>query len=418
MERIEADVLIPGRGDAINNGCVIFDGPVITYAGPLEGAPRIADGTTTHKVPAVMPGMWDAHAHFAGLRNNTVEEAVYTSDWVAILRTARDAEKALRAGITSVREVGGFGLYLARAVDEGTIPGPRIYASGACLSPVGGHGDAHAFPIEFVQSEFNRRQFPGPCNGVVDCVGAVRRVLRLGARLVKVVASGGVLSDMDDPIHQQFSDEELRAMVEEAARAERVVAAHCHGKPGIMAALRAGVATIEHGTYLDEEAADRMLETSAILVPTRLIVRELVARGKDTGFPEFMLEKARRIHDRHREAMRLAIRKSIPIAMGTDIFGSSKAASGYWGQNAEEPALLVEDGGMTPLQAIEAATANGPRTLGPQAPRSGQLREGYDADIIAVAENPLKRIATLAEPEKIVRIWKAGRLEAERPLAS
>ncbi len=418
MECIEADVLIPGRGDAINGGCVIFDGPAITYAGPLEDAPKTPAGTNTHSVPAVMPGMWDAHAHFAGVRNNTVEEMVYTSDWVAILRTAKDAEKALRAGITSVREVGGFGVYLARAVDEGTIPGPHIYGSGACLSPVGGHGDAHSFPIEFVQSEFNRRQYPGPCNGVVECVGAVRRVLRLGARVVKVVASGGVLSDLDDPIHQQFSDEELRAMVEEAARAERVVAAHCHGKPGIMAALNAGVATIEHGTYLDEEAADRMLEKGAMLVPTRLIVRELKARGKDTGFPEFMLEKARRIHDRHGEALRLAIRKKIPIAMGTDIFGSSKAASGYWGQNAEELALLVEDGGMTPLAAIEAATANAPRTLGPQAPRSGQLREGYDADMLAVRENPLQRIGSLAEPESIVRVWKGGKLEVERPLVS
>ncbi len=418
MERIEADVLIPGRGDAINGGCAILDGSVITYAGPLEDAPKTPAGTKTHSVPIVMPGMWDAHAHFGGLRNFSMEEQVYTSPWVAIVRAARDAEKVLRAGFTSVREFGVYGLYLGRATKEGSIPGPRIYSSGIGIGPVGGHGDAHAYPLEYVQFEFNRLGYPGPCNGVPDCLAAVRKVLRLGAPVIKVFASGGVLSDMDNPIHQQFSDEELRAIVEEAARADRIVAAHCHGKPGIMAALKAGVKTIEHGTYLDDETADLMLEKGAKFVPTRLVVTRLVAKGKDSGLPEFMLEKARAIHDRHREAMRLAIRKKVPIALGTGIAGSSAAAPSHWGENAQELSLLVEDGGMTPLQAIEAATANAPLTLGPQAPRSGQLREGYDADIIAVKENPLKRIAALAEPENIVCVWKAGRLEVERSLAS
>lgn len=418
MERIEADTLVPGRGDAIQVGCVIFDGPRITYAGPVEGAPRDPPGTKTHNVPAVMPGMWDTHTHFNGLRDFGMEELVYTSPWVGIVRAARDAEKVLRAGFTSIRELGGYGIYLGRATHDGSIAGPRIYGSGALLTAVGGHGDDHAFPLEVVQLERNRLGYPGPCAGVPECLAAVRKVLRLGAPVVKVAASGGVTSDMDDPIHQQFSDEELHAIVEEAARAERIVAAHCHGKPGIMAALKAGVKTIEHGTYLDDEAADMMLEKGAMLIPTRLIATQLVARGKDSGLPEFMLEKARKIHDQHREALRLAIRAKVPIALGTDIGGSSEAATVYWGANGRELPLLVEDGGMTPLQAIEAATANAPRTLGPQAPRSGQLQAGYDADIIAVRENPLKRIAALADPENIVRVWRAGKLEVERSFPS
>ncbi len=418
MERIEADVLIPGRGDAINKGCVIFDGAAITYAGPVEGAPRTPDGTTTHNVPAVMPGMWDAHTHLFGLRNLSMEEQVYTSDWVAIVRAARDAEKALRAGFTSVREVGGFGIYLARAVNEGSIPGPRIYAAGALLSPVGGHGDAHAFPIEFINLMRSRLEYPGPCDGVTDCMSAVRKVLRLGARVVKLGATGGVMSDQDDPRHRQFSDEELRAIVEEAARADRIVAAHCHGKPGILAALRAGVQTIEHGTFLDEEVVELIQQKNAMLVPTRLIVTQIPARGKESGLPEHILEKARRILHQHGEALRLAVRRKVPIALGTDIGGSSDAAPVFWGQHGREVPLLVEDGGMTPLQAIEAATANAPRTLGPQAPRSGQLQAGYDADIIAVRENPAKRVVSLAEPESIVRVWKGGKLEVERPFAS
>ena len=215
MERIEADVLIPGRGDAINGGCVIFDGPVVTYAGPLEGAPKSPAGTKTLNVPAVIPGLWDAHRHFTGLRDNTVEESVYTSDWVAFVRGARDAEKALRAGFTSVRELSGFDIYLARAVDEGSIPGPRIYASGIYLNPVGGHGEVHAYPLDFVRFAFNRLEFPSPCTGVTECIAAVRKVLRLEACVVKVVATGGVLSDRDDPAHRQFSDEEFRALRED-----------------------------------------------------------------------------------------------------------------------------------------------------------------------------------------------------------
>lgn len=412
--RIEADVLIPGLGEPIRNGCVVFDGSAIAYAGPIEGAPSPGSSDVTVSVPAVLPGLWDCHTHFIGIRSFTVEEQVYTSDFVGLIRTVKDAETALHSGFTSVRELGGHGIYLSRAVNEGSIPGPHIYAAGTPLSTTGGHGDQHAFPIEFVHFWANRREVPGPCDGVPACLTAVRRVLRLGAPIVKVLASGGVLSDLDNPVHQQFSDEELRAIVEEAARAERVVAAHCHGKAGIMAALRAGVRTIEHGTYLDAEAADLMNEKKAILVPTRTIVNGLVVSGKSSGLPEFMLEKARTTHERHREAMRLAVRRKLLIALGTDIGGSSPASPVYWGINGREFSLMVEDAGMTPLEAIQAGTANGPLTLGPQAPRSGQLRQGFAADVIAVSEDPLKRIAVLGEPDHILKVWKDGKLAVDR----
>jgi len=415
--RVEADLLIPGAGEPMANGCVVIDGPTISYSGPIEGAPAAGSADTTVSVPVVMPGLWDTHTHFAGIRSFTMEEQVYTSDWVAIVRAARDAEKALRAGFTSVRELGGFGVYLGRAVDDGSIVGPHIYASGTMLSPTGGHGDAHAFPLEFVQFWKNRQEIPGPCDGVPECLAAVRKVLRLGVSVVKICASGGVLSDRDSPVHQQFSDEELRAIVEEAARADRIVAAHCHGKAGIMAALKAGAKSIEHGSQLDEECADLMLQKGAILVPTFWIGSRMVAIGKDSGIPEFMLEKGRKLDDQHREAMSLAVRKKVPIALGTDTIGSSEAATTYWGGNGHELPLMVEKAGMTPLQAIEAATANGPRTLGPRAPLSGQLRAGYAADLIAVKENPLKRIAVLAEPDNILRVWKGGQLAVERSIA-
>jgi imidazolonepropionase-like amidohydrolase len=416
--RIEADILIPGSGEAVHNGCVIFEGSTISYAGPIENAPKSTSSDTTVGAAAVLPGLWDCHTHFSGVRKLTMEELVYTSPWVSIVRAAKDAEKALRAGFTSVRELGGHGIQLSRAVNEGSIPGPHIYGAGTALSVTGGHGDAHAYPLEYVHYMARQLDVPGPCDGVPECLQAVRKVLRLGAPIIKICASGGVLSDLDSPVHRQFSDDELRAIVDEASRAERIVAAHCHGKAGIMAALKAGVKTIEHGSYLDQEAIDLMLEKGAMLVPTRSIVTGIMAQGKASGLPDFMLEKARTVYERHGESMRLAVRAKVPIALGTDTLGSSEATPAYWGANGRELTLMVEDGGMTPLQAIEAATANGPPTLGPQAPKSGQLREGFAADVIVVSEDPLKRIAALADPNTILRVWKDGKLAVKRPSES
>ncbi len=417
--RVEADLLIPGEGDPIRNACVVFDGPTLQYAGPIESAPPPDTSDVSVSVPVVMPGLWDCHTHFAGIRSLSVEEQVYTSYSVSLIRSVKDAEKALRSGFTSVRELAGHGIYLSRAVNEGSIPGPHIYASGTALGPTGGHMDAHAFPIEFVRFWQNLREVPGPCDGIPECLAAVRKVLRLGAAVVKVCASGGVLSDLDDPRHQQFSDEELRAIVEEAARAERLVAAHCHGKAGIMAALKAGAKTIEHGTYLDEEAADRMVEAGAVLCPTLTMKFELGPQvAKESGLPEIMVEKARVVDAHVREGVRIAYRKGVTFALGTDIGFSNDSGPAHWGGNGAEFAYMVEEVGMTPLEAIRAGTANGPLTLGAQAPKSGQLRAGYVADVIAVAEDPLKRIQVLGEPERILKVWKDGRLVVDRAAAT
>jgi imidazolonepropionase-like amidohydrolase len=206
---------------------------------------------------------------------------------------------------------------------------------------------------------------------------------------------------LDHPIHQQFSDEELEAIVAEAARAERVVAAHCHGKPGIMAALRAGVKTIEHGSYLDEEAAELMKETGAILVPTRYILEDLLQM--EDRVPSYVWRKTLLVADHHTMALKTAVTAGVTVAMGTDIFLSGPS----YGTNGREIRHLV-DAGMTPLEAIEAATANGPLTLGPQAPRSGILREGYDADVIAMDANPIDDLAVWGDPQRVTHVWKAG----------
>jgi imidazolonepropionase-like amidohydrolase len=245
------------------------------------------------------------------------------------------------------------------------------------------------------------------CDGVAECIRAVRLQLRRNARVIKVCASGGVMSEIDHPIHQQFRDDELRAIVETAALSERVVMAHCHGKPGIMAALEAGAKTIEHGTYLDDEACAAMVELDALLVPTRYIVVQLMAAGLASGMTPANLAKLEAIADTHAEALARAHGAGVRIACGTDIFQSAPHLPVAWGHNGAELALMVE-AGLSPLAAIEAATANGPDTLGPQAPKSGLLAEGYDADVITVAADPLADVSVLAEAGNVTGVWKAG----------
>jgi imidazolonepropionase-like amidohydrolase len=407
--RIDADVLVPGRGEPINDAAVVIEGATITYTGPRAAAP---DAATTYKVPAVMPGMWDCHAHFFGLHDLDFAKLPTVPLIVYAARIAMDAGKAIDAGITSVREVGGYGIHLARAVDEGSVPGPHIYAAGAILSTTGGHGDLHCYPVHWVRDFSTREPSTRLCDGVPECLRAVREQLRENARVIKICASGGVLSEVDNPIHQQFSDEELRAIVEEAARADRVVAAHCHGKPGITAALRAGVRTIEHGSYLDDECAAMMRDSGAILVPTRTIVEDMLAMGEAGTVPPYAMAKLRALADRHAEALQLAISSGVTIAMGTDIAASKDTLPAYWGANAVELVHLVK-AGMSPLQAIEAATATAPTTLGPQAPKSGLLAEGYDADLIAVTADPSYDVSVLTDQANITHVWKSGALVKE-----
>jgi len=405
MERIEAGLLIPGGGEPVSDGVVIIDESVISYAGPGDRAPA-TPGAAVHRAETVMPGMWDCHTHFLGMRTLDLGRLPLEPVPLRAARCARDLAAALRAGITSVREVGGLGVHLARAVREGVLDGPAIYAAGAVLSITGGHGDLHSYPLPWV-SDFSVHYGEFRlADGSAECMRAVREQLRRNARVIKVCASGGVLSEIDDPIHQQFTVGELRTVVEVAGLAERVVAAHCHGKPGIMAAVEAGVRTIEHGTYLDDEACDAMRETGAILVPTRTIIEDILANL--AAVPDYAAAKLTAMAERHAESVSRAIDRGVTIAMGTDIALTGPDRPNSWGTNGIELAHLVRLG-MTPLQAIEAGTATAPRTLGPQAPRSGRLEPGYDADVITVAADPLADIAVLSHPEQITGVWTNGR---------
>ncbi len=400
--RIEATRLIPGRGDPVNNGVVILEGDKIAYAGAADGAPATPAAETV-TAATVMPGLWECHAHFMGIRGIAMEEMYSTRPQAAAMRVTTDARAALEAGFTSVREVGGMGVHLAKVIDEGLVVGPNVYASGGALSMTAGHGDAHAMDLE-ASRQFSIRFFgeDDVVDGPDGARAGVRRMLRMGARVIKVHASGGVMSQIDDPHLPQFSAAELEAIVDEASRMERLVCAHCHGKRGIMAAIAAGIKTIEHGTYMDEETADAMVENDVMLVPTRYVVDFLTREGEQRGMPDYAMRKMRTTAEYHATGIGLAVSKGVKIALGTDIWSSS-----LWGTNGKEFSLMV-DVGLTPLQAIEAGTANGPDTLGPQAPQSGQLIEGWDADVITVDGDPLADISILGDPAKISTVFKGG----------
>lgn len=247
VHRINADLLIPGRGSPLENGAVVCDGDRMAYAGAQKSVPEEYESVDTTRVPVLMPGLWDCHVHYLGSQHASIDAFYQTPQALAGARSARDVAATLRAGFTSVRELAGYGVELSQAIDEGTLIGPRIYSAVALLSQTAGHGDAHGTPLESFKDACNHGLPLCICDGVDECLKAVRFQIRRGARVIKVCARGGVTSEIDNPQHQQFSDLELKTIVEEAARADRIVAAHCHGKKGIMAALRAGCQTIEHG---------------------------------------------------------------------------------------------------------------------------------------------------------------------------
>ena len=403
MQRVEAEILIPGRGEPVRDGVVVLDGPCIAYAGIADAAPA-TPGAPVVRATAAMPGMWDCHAHLFGVATLDLERLAATPVALRAARSVPDLRAALDAGFTSVRELGGLGIHLATAIAEGSVVGPSIYPAGAILSTTGGHGDIHGFPTAWVHQAAQASPELRLCDGEADCIRAVREQLRSNAKVIKVCVSGGVASEVDDPMHQQFTAGELSAMVEVAGMAERAVAAHCHGKAGIMAAVEAGVHTVEHGTYLDEEACDAMRETGTILVATRTVVDDLRQYGQ---LPPAAHEKLLPVAERHAEAIALAHERGVTIAAGSDIGLRSGGPSASWGRHGREPVLL-HDIGMTPLEAIEAVTATALRTLGPQAPNSGVLTGGYDADVITLDANPLVDIDILAEPDHVTAVWKAG----------
>ncbi|OJJ42742.1 hypothetical protein ASPZODRAFT_137136 [Penicilliopsis zonata CBS 506.65] len=405
--RIDAELLIPGRGEPIPHASLVWQGKTILYAGPRSSLPDLfQDIAGLQTVPVVMPGMWDCHIHFLGATAASMDALPRTPQAMAGARSVPDLLATLLAGFTSVREVGGYGCELAPVVAEGRIRGPTIYSAHSAISMTAGHGDVHGMPLDSLRELCSSGLPLTLADGVPECLRAVRKQLRAGAKVIKVCASGGVVSAIDDPQHQEFSLEELKAIVEEAGRARRIVAAHCHGKAGILNALHAGCKTIEHGSFLDDECVALMREKGAILVATRSVIESSLAMRH--LFSPHSFQKLLALADAHRDSYARAVAGGVTIALGTDQFLSSPDPNLGYGRNGRELEYAVA-AGLTPLQAIEAATANGPLTVGDQAPQSGRLQAGFDADFIALLKNPLVDISVLSDTANISHIWREGR---------
>ena len=401
VKRFDADNLIIGDGELVKNGSVVIEKKKIIYAGESEHAPNNVE--ISNHVSTILPGLWDCHGHFWGLEEYSLERIVNINPSIAVLRSLWDAQQVLSFGFTSIREVGGYGVYVNRAIQEGFVKGPRIYGSRAILSTTGGHVDLHSLPLSCLPSKHPIRL----TNGVDDCIKAVREQIREGAELIKYCASGGIMSVKDSPINQQFSQNEQKAIVQEATRSEIAVAAHCHGELGIKSAIKSGVTTIEHGSYLTDEIADQMVEKNIILVPTRFILEKIYLDSSESTVPSYIKDKLQSFYTRHLESLKLAIKKNVIIAMGTDMGLSGVKGFIKWGQNAQELELYVK-AGMKPMDAIVTATGNGPKTLGPKAPRSGILKKNNDADLLLLKTNPLNDITSLQKKENFVSIYKLG----------
>ncbi|HAV50513.1 MAG TPA: Xaa-Pro dipeptidase [Brevundimonas sp.] len=347
----------------------------------------------------VLPGLIDSHVHITGENGpNERIKAFEDTDVDAAFDSAGFAYKTLLTGFTTVQDVGAsnaaiFGL--RDAIANGNVPGPRIRAAGQAISVTGGHGDINGYSPE-VMAMFTGKNI---CNGADDCRRAVRQQIKEGADVIKITATGGVLSNTAAGLGQQFTEAELAAIVEAAHRMGRRVTAHAHGADGINAFLRAGGDSIEHGTYLDDESIRLMRRSGAWLVPT-LMAGDYVARvasGPDNFFTPAQTDKALQAGPLMLDMAGRAHRGGVRIAFGTDSGVSAH------GDNAQEFALLVR-AGLTPLEAIQTATVNAAEHLG-IADQAGRIAPGMPADLIAVRGDPLSDVTVL---ERVTFVMKGG----------
>ena len=385
----------------IRNGKIDAIKPGYIDASTIVDDPK--DSLTLHdlKDMFVMPGLIDGHVHVTDeLGPKTKLGIVERSDAATAMFGIRNAQLMLDAGFTTIRDLGARGddaiFALRDAINMGFIDGPRIFVAGHTISPTGGHGQRHGYRDEV----FDVIKYSSICDGVADCRRAVREQVRRSADQIKLVATGGVLSETAAGTGQQFFDDELKAIIDTSHALGRKVTAHAHGTDGINAALRAGVDSIEHATFADKESFRLFRQTGAYLVPTLLAGVSVTEISNDSNsfFPASVRHKALQVGPRMIENVRRAHKAGVKIAFGTDSYVSNH------GLNAREFELLVT-AGLTPLEAIKTATVNGADNLG-KSKILGSLEVGKYADLIAVDEDPSINISALRNVDFVMKEGK------------
>ncbi|WP_375205004.1 metal-dependent hydrolase family protein [Hyphococcus sp.] len=395
----------PGEEAKSDQTVIIKDGMVERVADGFIGQDEIGasadDTVAVHdlKDMFVMPGLIDGHVHILSENNPRARlQRVEMSEADLAIAGAGFAEKTLMAGFTTVRDVGAGSsdaiFALRDGIARGDVPGPRLFASGATISVTGGHGDGTQGYTDEIAELLHSK---GVCDGVGECRKAVREQVRRGADHIKLTATAGVLSNTAAGLEQQFFDDELKAIMDSAHAMGRKVTAHAHGVNGINAALRAGVDSIEHGTYLDNESIRLFKRTGAYLVPTLLAGATVVEWAEDPT--SFLLPpqraKALQVGPVMHDMAKRAHEGGVKIAFGTDT-GVSKH-----GENAREFALLVS-AGMTPMEAIRAATVAGADNLG-KSDVLGSIAPGKYGDLVAVEGDPLSDITELEDIDFVMK---------------
>jgi imidazolonepropionase-like amidohydrolase len=396
---LKASRMIDPRRDApIENVVVGVRGDRIEAAGPssavaVPAAARVLDLTGY----TVLPGLMDCHVHITGTPGDggDTQKLKETPAHEAI-RGVAHARITLEAGFTTIRNVGS-GNYADAAlrdlIEEGVVPGPRMWVATRGLGATGGHADINGWSSDL--------ELPGTAeiaDGVDELRKAVRTQIKNGADLIKVTATGGILSVGDAVTHQQYSLEELQAIVETAGMLGVKVAAHAHSPGGMNDAVRAGVASIEHGSLIDDQGIGLMKERGVFLVPTLYTLDFIIEEGASNGVPQYSIDKAKSIARQQRERLSAAFHAGVKFAYGTD------AAVFPHGRNARDFRILVEELDVRPIEAIRTATVNSAELIGIE-DRAGTLEPGKWADVIAVAGNPLEDITLL---ENVRFVMKGG----------
>lgn len=393
--RVITDATQPATGPAT---ITVTDGKITAITPGFVDGPKEAR-VIDLKTKTVLPGLIDLHVHLQSNPGGDYRDEAVVSDDFATLVGARNALITVKAGFTTVRDLGSTrqgGFALRDATAKGLIPGPRIIASGPAVSIIGGHGDVNGFREDVAHA----LDAHNTCTGPVECAARVREFSKAGADVIKITATGGVLSQQGRGLGQHFTDPELKAIVDTAHSLGLRVAAHAHSARGVEAAARAGVDSAEHATFADVAAAKAMKASGTAMVPTLMAlagVKERLGKGIYTATVE---AKGREAVAQMGKALKAAKAEGATIGFGTD------AGVFEHGRNAGEFALMVEWGGMTPREALASATTVAAKLLDKET-EIGRIAPGYAADIIAVDGDPLSDVRTL---EQVGFVMARGRI--------
>lgn len=395
------NIVNTAEGKLLSEKTIVVSGKKIKSIQNGFTSGNVDDIVINLKDKTVLPGLIDMHVHMESeyTARSYIKEFTDNKADIAFEATVY-ARRTLLAGFTTVRDLGGSGvnISLRNAINKGLIDGPRIFTSGKALATTGGHADPTNGRKEELMGD------PGPKEGVVNSVDDARKAVcqryKNGADVIKITATGGVLSVAKSGQNPQFTLEEIQAITSTAKNYGFSVAAHAHGDKGMRLAVLGGVSTIEHGTLMSDETMDLMIEKNCYLIPTISAGKQVAEKAKQPGFfPEVVAQKALEIGPKHQATMSKAYKKGVPMGFGTD------AGVFPHGKNAIEFGYLLE-AGIPAMESLKAATITNAKLLGMDA-EIGRIKEGFIADIIAVEANPMNDVATL---ENVVFVMKEGKV--------